>query len=168
MAGSFGLAISSLIAAISIIGCERPSSGSLTAAERQSIATAIETRVKRAYDLDAPDVLSGLLSLYPSEGPVYSAAGGRVTTERDSLEAGVRQFWNYVGRNMREPDWQWTAMHVDVLSRESAVMTATYRVPHLTPNGQPHVIGGAWTAVFEKRDGEWMIAHEHLSDSPSP
>jgi ketosteroid isomerase-like protein len=59
-------------------------------------------------------------------------------------------------------------MRVDVLSPTSAVMTATYRVPHLTPAGQPHVIGGAWTAAFAKRAGEWVIVHEHLSDSPAP
>jgi hypothetical protein len=53
-----------------------------------------------------------------------------------------------------------------VLSPDAAVMTATYRVPHLTPRNQPHVIAGAWTAVFVRRDGRWMIVQEHLSDVP--
>lgn len=157
-----------LVAFTSALACRTDTAGTLTAAERQAIATTIEQRVKTAYDLGAKDVLAGMLSLYPREGPVYSASGGTVTTTRDSLEAAVRQFWNYVGRNMREPKWEWTKMQVDVLSPTSAVMTAKYRVPHLTPAGQPHVIGGAWTAVFAKRDGEWVIVHEHLSDSPSP
>ena len=157
-----------LVAFTSVLACRTDTAGTLTPAERQAIATTIEQRVKTAYDLGAKDVLAGMLSLYPREGPVYSASGGTVTTTRDSLEAAVRQFWNYVGRNMREPKWEWTKMRVDVLSPASAVMTATYRVPHLTPAGQPHVIGGAWTAVFAKRDGEWVIVHEHLSDSPSP
>jgi hypothetical protein len=30
----------------------------------------------------------------------------------------------------------------------------------------PHVIGGAWTAVFEKRGGRWYVIQEHLSDLP--
>lgn len=151
-----------------MLGRQPKADASVTPEDRRAIATAIEQRVKGAYDLGAEDVLAGMLSLYPREGPVYSASGGAVTTTRDSLEAAVRQFWNYVGRNMRDPKWEWTTMQVDVLSASSAVMTATYRVPHLTPNGQPHVIGGAWTAVFSKRDGEWAIVHEHLSDSPSP
>jgi ketosteroid isomerase-like protein len=67
---------------------------------------------------------------------------------------------------MRDPQWQWTAMQIDVLSRTAAAMTATYRVPHRTPRGDPHVIAGAWTAVFEKRGGQWVIVHEHLSDRP--
>ena len=157
-----------LVAFTTMVGCRPDAGASLTAAERESIAAAIEQRVKTAYDLGAKDVLAGMLSLYPREGPVYSASGGTVTTTRDSLEAAVRQFWNYVGRNMRDPKWEWTKMQVDVLSPTAAVMTATYRVPHLTPAGQPHVIGGAWTAAFAKRDGEWVIVHEHLSDSPAP
>lgn len=158
----------SLVAFTSLLACRPDSGDSLTPPERQAIASTIEQRVKTAYDLGAEDVLAGMLSLYPREGPVYSASGGRVTTTRDSLETAVRQFWNYVGRNMRDPKWEWTSMRVDVLSPTSAVMTATYRVPHLTPAGQPHVIGGAWTAVFAKRAGEWVIVHEHLSDSPAP
>ncbi len=156
------------LAAGAVLACGPRADTGLTAGERQAIATTIKQRVKGAYDLGASDVLAGMLSLYPREGPVYSASGGAVTTTRDSLEAAIRQFWNYVGRNMRDPKWEWTMMRVDVLSPSSAVMTATYRVPHLTPNGRPHVIGGAWTAVFAKRNGEWVIVHEHLSDSPSP
>ena len=57
-------------------------------------------------------------------------------------------------------------MHVDVLAPDAAVVTTTYRVPHLTPAGQPHVIAGAWTAVFQRRDGRWVIVQEHLSDMP--
>jgi ketosteroid isomerase-like protein len=58
-------------------------------------------------------------------------------------------------------------MHVDVLAQDAAVVTATYRVPHLTPRGMPHVIAGAWTAVFQRRAGRWVIVQEHLSDVPS-
>jgi ketosteroid isomerase-like protein len=67
---------------------------------------------------------------------------------------------------MQQPKWEWTAMEVDVLSRDAAVMTSTYRVPHTTPSGMRHVIGGAWTAVFARRGGRWVIVQEHLSDAP--
>jgi len=54
----------------------------------------------------------------------------------------------------------------DVLAPDAAVMTATYHVPHLTPRNMPHTIGGAWTAVFQKRGNRWVIVQEHLSDLP--
>ena len=67
---------------------------------------------------------------------------------------------------MRNPKWQWDPMHVDVLSRDAAVVTATYKIPHLTPRGMPHVIAGAMTQVFARRNGKWAVVQEHLSDVP--
>ena len=58
-------------------------------------------------------------------------------------------------------------MNVGVLAPDAAVMTSTYRVSHLTPIGTNHVIGGAWTSVFQKRGGRWVIIQEHLSDGQS-
>jgi hypothetical protein len=108
------------------------------------------------------------MSLYPTTGRIVSASSGSVTTTRRELEDQIKSFWERVGKNMQSPKWEWTSMNFDVLSRTSAVMTATYRVPHLTPMGQPHVIGGAWTAVFQLRNGRWVVVQEHLSDSPTP
>jgi len=143
-----------------------PAGDRMSPAERASIEQEIHSQVVAAYDLSAPAALDRLLSLYPDSGPVYSAGGGRFTSSRDSLEAGLRTFWRDVGLNMQQARWEWTAMHVDALSLTAAVMTATYRVPHRTPTGQAHVIAGAWTAAFVKRDGRWVIVHEHLSDLP--
>jgi hypothetical protein len=68
---------------------------------------------------------------------------------------------------MQNPKWEWTSMHFDVLAPDAAVMTATYRIPHTTPRGMPHVIGGAWTALFVNRGGHWVVIQEHLSDAPA-
>jgi hypothetical protein len=139
----------------------------LSPAEREQIAREIRAQVVAAYDnIAAPGAVERLVSLYPRSGLVYSAGAGRFTASRDSLATGIREFWTNVGQNMRQPRWEWTAMHIDVLSPEAAAMTATYRVPHFTPRGEPHVIAGAWTAVFARRDNRWVIVHEHLSDVP--
>ena len=47
------------------------------------------------------------------------------------------------------------------------MLTATYSIEHRTPEGRAHAIGGAWTALFEKRGGKWVIV-QHLSDAPPP
>ena len=135
--------------------------GARLAAER-----AIKRQVVTAYDFTRPNVVKNLMSLYAPAGRVISASGGRVTTTRDSLQMGIQAFWDNVGQNMRDPRVEWTSMLIDVPAPNVAVMTATYRIPHKTPAGLPHVIGGAWTAVFELRDGHWVIIQEHLSDNP--
>ena len=132
--------------------------------EQAAITDSLTRLVQHAYDFSEPDVVDRLLALYPDTGRVVSSAGGRVVTSRDSLEAGIKSFWATVGQNMRQPRTEWRAMHVDVPSTRAAVVTAEYRVPHLTPRGEPHTIGGAMTLVFAKRGTQWYVIQEHLSD----
>lgn len=166
MSRLFGTTLASGVAVLVMLaGCgtpERP----VSLAQRVAAERAIKSEVVAAYDFTRPHVAENLMSLYAPDGPVLSASGGRVTTTRDSLRMGIAAFWDNVGRNMREPHVEWTSMRIDVLSPTSAVMTATYRIPHKTPAGLPHVIGGAWTAAFVLREGRWVIVQEHLSDNP--
>ena len=160
-----------LLAALPVLlaGCTAREESPLSTAERAAIADTLRARIVTAYDLAEPgDAVARMMSLYPATGNVVSASGGRVSLSRDSLEAGIRAFWQYVGQNMREPRWAWDSMHVDVLARDAAVVTATYRVPHRTPRGEPHTIAGALTTAFQRRDGRWVVVQEHLSDLPQP
>lgn len=145
-------------------GCS--SNTTLTAAQRQAIVDSLTRQVKAAYDLSKPNVEQRLLSLYPDTGRVVSASAGQIVASRDTLAMGIKAFWENIGVNMRQPRWIWDEMLFDVLSPTAAVMTAKYHVPHLTPHNMPHVVGGAWTAVFQKRGDRWYIIQEHLSDMP--
>jgi hypothetical protein len=148
-------------------GCRSADAARVSEAQRRAIADTLTRLITNAYDFSKRDsVVERLMSIYPDSGPIVSAGSGRIITSRDSLRAVIRQFWENVGQNMRNPRWEWGEMHVDVLSPDAAVMSATYRVPHQTPAGEPHVIGGAWTAVFARRGGRWVILQEHLSDLP--
>jgi hypothetical protein len=152
-----------------LAGCTSRGDAPLSAGERAAIADTLRSMIVSAYDLTTPgDAVARMMGLYPASGNVVSASGGRVSVSRDSLEAGIRAFWQYVGQNMREPKWTWETMHVDVLARDAAVVTATYHVGHLTPRGEPHTIAGALTAAFQRRDGRWVVVQEHLSDLPQP
>lgn len=138
----------------------------VSAKQAEAIRREVEATLRNAYDLSKPNVVSQMLTLYPDSGHLVSASGGQVMTSRDSLATGIRDFWNNVGRNMRQPRWVWDHIYVDVLSPTAAVVTATYHVPHLTPTNQPHEIGGAMTEVFQRRGGRWVVIQEHLSDLP--
>ncbi|MEO6526573.1 MAG: nuclear transport factor 2 family protein [Gemmatimonadaceae bacterium] len=161
-----------LVALGAIASCARTDSranlrSSTSDAQRAAIADTLKRMITSAYDLTRKDdAVARLMSLYPDSGVIVSASGGQLTTSRAELEAGIRAFWDNVGRNMRDPRWTWDDMRVEVLGPDAATVTATYRVPHLTPAGQPHVIAGAWTAVFERRGVRWVIVQEHLSDLP--
>jgi ketosteroid isomerase-like protein len=156
-----------VLAFLSLADC-RGADPALTDAERRAVADTLEGMVRRAYDLSTLRARGAdqLLGLYPDTGRVISASGGRMSASRDSLAEGIRYFWESTGRNMREPRWLWERMVTDVLGRNAAVVTATYRVPHRTPRGEPHELAGAMTLVFARRGGRWMVVQEHLSDRP--
>ena len=146
--------------------CRPGSPGDISAHERAAIADSLRTLIARAYDLSKPNVVQRMVSLYPDRGRVISAAAGRATSSRDTVAAELEHFWQFIGQNMRQPRWVWDSTWVDVLSPNAAVLTGMYHIPHLTPQGAPHSIGGAWPAVFVRRNGRWVIIQEHLSDLP--
>ena len=136
----------------------------LTDAQRDAIADTLRRTVAAAYDF-GPGGADRLASLYPDSGRVVSAGSGRVTASRDSLVRELAGFWERIGQNMREPRFVWDTTFVDVLTPNAAVLTGVYHIPHRTPRGEPHSVGGAWTALFVRRDGRWVIVQEHLSDA---
>lgn len=140
-----------------------PHPSGVSAEGRRAIADTLRRLIEGAYDFTQPEPVRRLMGLYPDSGAIVSATSGAIITSRDSLEAGIVAFWEGMGRNMLDPRWEWGARYVDVLSPTAAAMTATYTIPHRAPSGEAHVVGGAWTAVFQKRGGRWRIIQEHLS-----
>lgn len=148
-----------------LAGCAS-GSGELSPEQRRAIASEIDAKVRDAYDLSKPGSEARMIALYADTGRIVSASTGRAIASRDTVIEGIKLFWKYVGSNMRQPKWTWTSTYVDVLGPNAAVFTGTYRVPHLTPRGDPHEIAGAMTMVFEKRGSKWGVVQEHLSDAP--
>ncbi len=149
---------------VGTIGCRDPEK--IPADERRAIADSLTALVTNAYDLRRPDAVARLLALYPDSGRVISAVAGRVTTTRDTLAGEIRGFWERVGQNMRDPRFELGNAYVDLITRDAAVVTLTYRIPHRTPRNTPHTVSGAWTMLWRRQGGRWHIVQEHLSDTP--
>lgn len=135
-------------------------------AQRTQIADSLKSRVRAAYELTGGSPVERFLSLYPRSGRVVSATAGRITESRDSLASAIDAFWTGVGQFMIDPTWTWTQLEFDVVTADLAIMTSQYVVPHHTDRGNAHVIGGVWTAVWQRGSQGWAITHEHLSDLP--
>ncbi len=130
------------------------------------MADTLQQLVVNAYDFSRPDVSSRLLALYPDSGRVISAAAGRVTSTRAALEQDIAGFWERVGQQMQGPRFELGSVYVDIITRDAAVMTFSYRIPHRTPENTAHTVSGAWTTVWRREQGRWLIVQEHLSDTP--
>ena len=155
-----------LMALLALVGCRGSDVDHIPADERRRIASELQALVTNAYDFTKPDVGKRLVSLYTDSGRVISAAAGRVTTTHEALQAEIFRFWGRVGRNMRQPQFVLGSSYVDILTRDAAVMTFTYSIPHTTPQGTPHTVSGAWTTLWRREGGRWVIVQEHLSDTP--
>ncbi len=151
-----------------VLGCTRSAAPGAepSVQERDAIADSLRSLLTRTYTFDGKDPVPRFMRLYPDSGDVVSAASGGFTIGRDSVERALNTFWQTAGQYMRHPSWTWGAMKIDVLSANAAVVTARYTVPHWTPEGRPHVLGGVWTTVWTRRNGRWVIIQEHLSDLP--
>lgn len=132
-----------------------------------ALADTLKARIADAYDLARPGAAARMMALYADTGRVISASGGVILASADSLKAGIQAFWDNVGRNMQNPTWQWDEAYVERLAPDAAVLTGRWSIPHIAPTGHPHVIRGAWTAVFRFRGGKWVIVMEHLSTPAS-
>ena len=150
--------------ALLAFGCQ--GAAHVSAEQRLAIADSLEALVKQAYDFAQPNPTQRLLSLYPDSGRVISAAAGRVTSTRAVLATEIAGFWQRVGQNMKGPKFLIGSSYVDVLTPDAAVMTFSYSIPHTTPMGRPHTVAGAWTTLWRREGGRWMIVQEHLSDTP--
>jgi ketosteroid isomerase-like protein len=146
-----------------LAACGRPATP-----DPRALEDTLRQRIEQAYDFSRPGIVERMTSLYAAEGTVVSASGGELITTAAELRQGIADFWQNVGQNMENPTWQWGEVHVEPLSRDAAVLTGTWAIPHIAPTGRPHVIHGAWTAVFRRIGGEWLIVHEHLSVPPPP
>ena len=154
---------------IVIAGCQGTprSSASWQAGPDPALADTLKARIEAAYDFTKPGVAERMSALYPTSGRVLSASGGQIVSSVDSIRSGIAAFWRNVGQNMRNPKWVWGETYVDRLGPDAGVLTATWSIPHIAPTGKPHTIRGAWTAVFRRLDGQWMIVAEHLSVPPT-
>ena len=158
-------AIAAVAALSALTACTDPLR--LSPADRRAIADTLSALVTNAYDFSKPEPAARLLSLYPDSGRIISAVAGRVTTTRDTLAGEIAGFWQRVGRNMQNPRFVLGSTYVDVITRDAAVLTLVYSIPHITPQGTPHTVSGAWTMLWRRENGRWRIVQEHLSDTPA-
>jgi len=48
-------------------------------------------------------------------------------------------------------------------SGDTGWFAATFHIERVSPEGQQSTSDGRWTVVTEKREGRWLIVHEHTS-----
>lgn len=136
-----------------------PQSSDSGAPQKPAPQTTVEEAVRqtawehlRAGDADAA------LSHYEPDALV--ASDGVLSPSFDAFARQAREFY----RTLQEVHLAvWDDMHVEVLSDQLAVLTATFRWSSTDTAGVRTDLKGVWTGVFVRRQGQWRIRMRHES-----
>lgn len=144
------------------LGCQPASEHLLTSEER----AAITNRVGQLFD-EIPQTTNALqfdhlLSHYSESDELTYVAGGRITRSHGAFAAIMdAQFGGVVDADLR-----WLDVHIDVLSREVAVATATFEFTATLAAGNTAQSSGAYMCIYVLQDGDWEIQYSAHSFPP--
>jgi uncharacterized protein (TIGR02246 family) len=130
-------------------------SDQLDAAQRAAIAEAVKQAAWQ--HLTAPNAAAAL-SHYEPDAVVPS--DGRLYPSFELFAADARDFYDTL---QRVDLAVWEEMHVQVLSHDVAVLTATVRWSWTDTAGARTDLKGVWKAVYVQQEGRWLIRTRHES-----
>jgi ketosteroid isomerase-like protein len=92
----------------------------------------------------------------------FDDAGGTKFVGWQAYEAGLQKVM------AAEQQAKWTVNNDAVVhpAGRYAWGTATVHAEYLAKDGSRQSIEERWTLIWAKRDGEWLVVHEHFSASP--
>jgi hypothetical protein len=149
-----GLSLVTLV----LTSCRPEVSCELTEEEKQAVSKEIEAIVRNFMDANSLtyETHTGLRA--NKEGYVMGGEGIIKFTSYDdynkSMKAGFAGIQKFT-------DSEIIAIHVYVLSPESASCTTQFKSKFLTTAGDTVVNNGCWTFVFKKFDNEWKVIQEN-------
>ena len=123
---------------------------------------AIEAAVKQAawQHLKSKDAAAAL-GCYEVDAIV--ASNGSLYGSFERFAEDTRAFYDTLARIELAV---WDDMHVQILSSDAAVLTATVRWSSTDTAGVRMDLKGVWTAVYVRRDRQWKICARHESFEP--
>ena len=133
--------------------------------QRTALADSIEQWVAGPYlaVFQNPNA-DTILAFYGGGADVAVAENGMVHPSYDSIVATTRAFW---GRPGLTAHFTLGGAHVNVLSREAAVVTAMLTGGVRDSAGVETPMSAAWTAVLQRAGSGWKIVAEHASWPPA-
>jgi ketosteroid isomerase-like protein len=150
--------------AAAVFGAQASLAQQMPAADRTRIEDSVRVFLTRYIAAYESRDIKAVMALYPAGGPVASANDGRMTTSRDSIEAGIGRFLS----GMREIVFGNDPPIVTALDSRTAVVTLAFHGTGTWNDGRAFSTTGSWTAVLAERDGRFAIIQEQESHPRPP
>ena len=129
--------------------------GQLDSTQRAAIEKAVK---QAAWEHLTAENAATALSHYESDAVV--ASDGRLYPSFELFARDARDFYD----TLQQVELAvWDEIHVQVLSRDIAVLTSKVRWSSTDTEGVRLDLTGIWTAVYVEHDGRWLIRTRHES-----
>ena len=103
-----------------------------------------------------------LLGYYQASDALTYVAQGRVTRSH----AAFRQLVDAQLRGLAGADLRWLDTYVDVLGNDVAVVTATYELSALLPDGGSVRTTGTYMCLYVREGGRWQVRYSTHTFAP--
>ena len=138
-----------------VLACNPPAEQPLTLDERAAIADTVGQLFNGIAEATSALELDRLLGYYQQSEDFTYVARGQVNRSYETHQEMVNtQFGGLAGA-----DLEWLSTYVDVLSRDVAVVTATYEFSATVPSGRSVGSAGTFMCIYVQSDGRWQIQY---------
>ena len=145
-----------------VTSCTNGPRPELTASQRQAIADTVRQQAAALY-ADENRRSAEVFIQQMSDSDFHYASTGNLFPTKDSLSRAARQRVSA----LRELTYTLRdSGYVSVLSPDAAVFTGAYDEVAVDSGGKKTTYRDAWTGVYERRNGKWVITHGHFSRAP--
>ena len=143
--------IAALAAAALVVACQP---AALTDADRAAIEEEItQLYAEHSAAINAGDAEAWLAYFEP--GDDFRMAYHGELTDWSVMETTTTEMFE----GLSDIQFRWLGNHVQVLSRDVAIVTSLWDWSFAGPDGVVAADGGTWTVALVKRDGAWKIVN---------
>jgi len=136
----------------------------LTPRHRTAIADTVKDLANQLFEAENRRDADVFISQATDDPDFRYISSGNLFPSKDSLSRAAHARV----KSLKSLTYTLKQSEVTVLSPDAAVFTGAYDETAVDSTGKSQTFRDGWTAVYQRRHGEWKIVHGHFSRAPVP
>ena len=153
-----------LVGVLLLVGAPSLSAQQLTEKQRTAIADTVKDLVKKLYDAENQRNADVFIGEATDDPDFRYISTGNLFPSKDSLSRSAHARV----KALKSLTYTLKQSEVTVLAPDAAVFTGAYDETAVDSTGKSLTYRDGFTAVYQRRHGQWKIVHGHFSRGPAP
>ena|SRR5437667_8773921 len=132
--------------------------------DRAAIADTVKSLVNKLYEAENRRDADVFISEATDDPDFRYISTGNLFPSKDSLSRAAHARV----KSLKSLTYTLKQSEVTVLAADAAVFTGAYDETAVDSTGKSQTFHDGWTAVYQRRHGQWKIVHGHFSRAPVP